>query len=94
MPLSGRKLHGVLLCLALPSGALGVPILLQRADDGDDYSPPRRTTANDVAAALISILIIAAIVLWLTWRLVSRATAQVSDIAYFPSTDSSSDASE
>lgn len=88
MPLSEPVLHGILLLLALPSGALGLPALLQRADDGGDHSPPRRASANDVAAALISILAIAAIITWLLWRTFKSVTGNVSDV--FSSTDSSS----
>lgn len=89
MRLSGRKLHGILLHCAFPSCVLGLPHRFRRADGGGDFSLPRRTTAKDVAAALISILVVTAIASWLIWRLVSRATLQVSDMV----TDDSSDGS-
>jgi len=90
MPLSGRQLHGILLHFAFPSGALGLTSRLRRADGSGDFSLPRRTTANDVAAALISILVVAAIAFWLIWRLVRYATDQVSRM-HGTVTDSSSD---
>ncbi|KAK4236095.1 hypothetical protein C8A03DRAFT_17239 [Achaetomium macrosporum] len=94
MPLSGRILVHILLGLALlPSGARGLPSLLVRDSTGADYSPPRRTAANDVAAALISVLVVTAIVLWLIRRLVSRARTQVEDM-FLGTTDNLSDNSK
>jgi len=85
-----RKPHGILLHLALPSGTLGLTTSLRRRDGSGagDQSLPRRTTANDVVAALITILILIIIVSWLIQRFVGFAA---SGMMYLPPTESSSD---
>ena len=89
MPQAGARLHRIILRLALPSGALGLPTLLGRADDGGGQSPPRQATANDVAAALISILVVVAIISWLIYKLVSRGMAQRMDMCDYTTSSSS-----
>jgi hypothetical protein len=92
MPQTGPRSHRILFRLALPSGALGFPTLLARADDGGGQSPPRQATANDVAAALISILVIVAIISWLLYWLAGRGMAYRMGM-YDYTTNSSSESS-
>jgi len=91
-----RRLQSALLGSAFASGTLALPVqaLLGRADGNREYSPPKRATANNVAAALITVLIATAIIVWLVWRLVTVARNQViATLDPLSTTDSSSNSS-